>query len=176
MFGSLSKSLVFLGGMLILSGCRTAEFPEEISRDQRYQNSKEGRVLHAKISMERPDTYAGSYLTDWMRCNCRVFLFTEAAEQTLTQYTDNPSFSAKQVKYSLQELNTARDLTVQLVKNSIYLPSSVHVSVDESLNLVSLFIHDDNPNVSKELVALRSKLHPSVAILYPEDVGVVEVY
>ena len=131
------------------------------------ENSLEARELYVKLTEEKPEIFAGSYLSD-LSCNCRVFLFTEAPEKTLLQYTKNPSFSAKQVKYSLEELQSVFDQTKLLISNnSELLRNSTHVSLDEKLNTV-LIIHEPKAEVLRELTKLKPDLHPMVGIIDAE--------
>lgn len=153
-----------------LSSCQTSN---SLSSDELLQNFRDGRTLSLNLAKEESDTYAGSYIGDYS-CRCRVFLFTSRGPETLSRYTDDPIFSAKQVKYSLNELVLAQQQTEEQVAMSALLRSSVHIQLDESLNSVSLLVGADSSDVSRKLMELRPLLHPSVMILYPEDVGVVE--
>lgn len=138
-----------------------------MSRAERMENSLEARELYGMLTEEKPEIFAGSYLSD-LSCNCRVFLFTEAPDKTLLQYTENPSFSAKQVKYSLIELRSVYDQTKLLISNnSELLRNSTHVSLDEKLNSV-LIIHEPKAEVLRELAKLKQSLHPMVSIIDAE--------
>lgn len=159
--------------LIIFAGCQTTQ---KMSAEERLALFKEGLQLSSKIYEQEPDTYAGSYLSD-LSCNCRVFLFTEAAEETLSRYSDNPNFSAQKAKYSRQDLMEAGDNTREIIrKRSSHLRSNYHIEVDEKLNLVLLHVLSYESNVSRELVDLKPKFHPSVAVVYDEDIGIVEVY
>jgi len=161
----------------MLSACQTAQEitpgqpAQEITSEQRIKNSKEARTLNRQLIKEEPNIYAGSYLSK-LSCSCRVFLFTETPEETLSQYTLNPSFSAKHARFSRQELGKAYDLTVQLVNNSELLRKNTHIEIDEKLNSV-LLISNTKPGVGESLAVLRPKLHQSVSILREEDVGML---
>lgn len=156
--------------LITLSSCQTSN---SLSSDELLQKFEDGRALSLKLAKEESDTYAGSYLGDYS-CRCRVFLFTSNGRETLNRYTGDPTFSAKQAEYSLKELVLAKEQTKQQVAMSALLRSSVHIQLDESLNSVSLLVGADNSDVSRKLMELRPSLHPSVMILYPEDVGMVE--
>ena len=155
----------------MLSACQVAQeiTPEQpaqvITPEQLIKNNKEVRTLHRQLIKEESSTYAGYYLSKFS-CDCQVFLFTETPEETLSRYTLNPRFSAKQARFSRQELGKAYDLTVQLVpNNSEFLRRNTHVEIDVSLNVVFLILNT-TPGVSKSLAVLRPELHPAVSIIY----------
>lgn len=162
--------------LLILNACQTTQVTKAFNSEERQGNFKDGLALGQQLFEDEPGTYAGSYISD-LSCSCRIFLFTEAADETLGRYTDNPVFSAGTAEYSLEDLTRTRDLTKKLIETeTTHLPTNSSVQVDEKLNFVSLLVNDENKIALQELTKIQPRLHPSVAILYPEDVGMVEVY
>lgn len=168
--------------LVMLLGCQsTADTPAtEMSSAMRLSVFKDGRALSLKLAEEEAETYSGSYISD-VSCNCRIFLFAnvtdETAHATLGRYTQSPHFSAELTKYTLQELRDAKQQAAALIGQEYKsLQSVTHLEVSENLNVVLLHITSEAPQVSKALTELRPKLHPAIAMVYDEDIGVIEVY
>jgi hypothetical protein len=140
---------------------------EEAGRRLRLMNEVHAELPRLQQLFERHEK--GNYANLWMEHTPTfrvVVAFKKDAEATLRRYTSNPAFVARQVRYSMEELEAARsDAEAQLSKIGAPMGMS---DADEVGNEVDIVMLIEQPEVDKLLASGKLRLHPAVKVTGPK--------
>jgi hypothetical protein len=139
----------------------------EASRRLQLMNQMHSELPRLQEQLARNER--GNYANLWIEHEPAfrvVVAFKRDAEATLRRYTGNPVFVARQVRYSMEELEAARsDAEAQLRR--IGAPMGMSDS-DEVGNDVDITLRIEQPEVDKLLASGKLRLHPAVNLTGPK--------
>jgi hypothetical protein len=143
--------------------------PQEAERRLHVMNALHAELPALQEKLERHER--GNFANLWIEHEPAlrvVVAFKRNAEATLRRYTSNPNFVARQVRYSMEELDAARaDAERQLQRLGVPLGMS---DSDEVGNDVDIVTRLEQPEVDRLLASGRLRLHPAVNVTGPKAI------
>jgi hypothetical protein len=142
-------------GVSVAEGQRRMRLQEELA--------DEIGSLRQRLAAEMPDNFADvwiEHVPEWRV----VFAFKRDGEAILRQHTNNPNFTAREVRYSLAELEAARaDITAQLQAAGI----GAGIGTDVADNVVGVDLNIDRAELDALIAAGRLRPSPLVRLSAP---------